>query len=150
MFGIWFSTASYENLTLGEFTEMIRADPANFFNSPEGGQCVCVCVCVCVCSVPLSWSFLIRASASFPRHHRGTDRGKTTGHLQPKTKYSSWNCAGQDCHYHRHHHISDHLNNQKKSRGKNTHLVSKLHSSLVSTGKFAKMSTSPFIFTFTF
>jgi len=25
----------YENLTLGEFTEMIRTDPANFFDSPE-------------------------------------------------------------------------------------------------------------------
>ena len=30
--------ARYENLTLGEFTEMIRTDPANFFDSPEGDQ----------------------------------------------------------------------------------------------------------------
>ena len=33
---MWFSAASYENLTLGEFTDMIRTDPANFFDSPEG------------------------------------------------------------------------------------------------------------------
>ena len=29
-------TLSYEDLTLQEFTEMIRTDPANFFDSPEG------------------------------------------------------------------------------------------------------------------
>ena len=33
---MWFSATSYENLTLGEFTDMIRTDPANFFDSPEG------------------------------------------------------------------------------------------------------------------
>ena len=29
-------TLSYEDMTLQEFTEMIRTDPANFFDSPEG------------------------------------------------------------------------------------------------------------------
>ena len=37
----------------------------------------------------------LRASASIPRHHRGSDRGETARNFSQQTKNSSWDCPSK-------------------------------------------------------
>ena len=85
-------TLSYEDLTLQEFTEMIRTDPANFFDSPEGVDWLQISSIIFVNPEILT----LRAATSVPRHHRGPDRWQVARDFPQQAKNSAGDRASEN------------------------------------------------------
>ena len=79
-------------MTLQEFTEMIRTDPANFFDSPEGVDWLQISSIIFVNPEILT----LRAATSVPRHHRGPDRWQAARNIPQQAKNSAGDRASEN------------------------------------------------------